>query len=326
MGGHRSGPCLCPHLGDDIRLLHGAEPEMQHYIQLHGEGLRGRDGFAGPVGPTAGARGSTTTCPPAPEPEGLDLDRRSESEAVFSWNPENDVHAYRVERDAGNGRWVRRADNHTSTSYTDTSLECDITYQFRVRARGDGHPYSTTYGMASLSERTSVECIRAPPAPGDVETEVTENGDIRISWEEVPGTTKYEVSHWRGTGSRPISAETIEVYDNWHTVMGLACNETYSFAVRPYGDGTALLEEWGPRARVSQRLDCPKADMPTNLGVSATTEISAELSWQDVADAEAYRIEWRTGTGNWIEKAKGHRGTTYTFTGARLRHLLLFRG
>ena len=77
-----------------------------------------------------------------------------------------DAGAYKVEyRRSSSISWLHAGYVYSSTSDTVDGLDCDTSYDFRVRARGDGSPYPTTYGnpSSSVSETTST-CPNRPPA------------------------------------------------------------------------------------------------------------------------------------------------------------------
>ncbi len=83
----------------------------------------------------------------------------------MSWNPVTDAYRYRLEHsESSSGPWTAETET-SSASDTVGGLNCNTTYYFRVRARGDGSPYSTTFGAASgdVSETTST-CPNRPPA------------------------------------------------------------------------------------------------------------------------------------------------------------------
>ena len=54
-------------------------------------------------------------------------------------------------RRSGSSSWLHASYVYSGTTETVDGLNCDTSYYFRVRARGDGSPYSTSYGEASSS-------------------------------------------------------------------------------------------------------------------------------------------------------------------------------
>ena len=81
-----------------------------------------------------------------------------------------DAEDYRVEsRAASSSAWNYAYT--TSPSYLVSTLSCGAPYEFQVRARGDGDPYSTKYGDPSSKVSASTSACPTPtPTPGVKET------------------------------------------------------------------------------------------------------------------------------------------------------------
>ena len=99
----------------------------------------------------------TVTAPPppppnAPAPTGLSVVTTTQTTIRVSWNTVQDAHRYRLERSAdGSSGWSNVDDGISGTSHMLSGLSCATTVHFRVSARGDGSPYSTTFGSPSTS-------------------------------------------------------------------------------------------------------------------------------------------------------------------------------
>ena len=111
----------------------------------------------------------TVTAPPpppphAPAPTGLNVATTTQTTIRVSWNRVQDAHRYKLERSAdGSSGWSSVDDGISGTSHTLSGLSCATTVHFRVSARGDGSPYSTTFGSPSTSvSGTTGDC---PPTP-----------------------------------------------------------------------------------------------------------------------------------------------------------------
>ena len=119
----------------------------------------------------------TVTAPPpppphAPAPTGLSVATTTQTTIRVSWNTVQDAHRYKLERSAdGSSGWSNVDDGISGTSHTLTGLSCATTVHFRVSARGDGSPYSTTFGSPSTSvSGTTGDC---PPTPVATPTPTT---------------------------------------------------------------------------------------------------------------------------------------------------------
>ena len=125
---------------------------------------------------------TTDACPVpvAPAPTGLTVTSDTDDSVSLSWNAVTDAAVYQVEyRRSSSISWLHAGYVYSSTSDTVDGLDCDTSYDFRVRARGDGSPYPTTYGnpSSSVSETTST-CSNNPPAfnPASYSFSVNEDG------------------------------------------------------------------------------------------------------------------------------------------------------
>ena len=104
---------------------------------------------------------TTSECSDAPAPTGLSVTGSTASSVSLSWNPVTDAYRYKLERStSSSGPWTDAGSETGDTSGTATGLDCGTTYYFRVSARGDGSPYSTTFGSASSSvSRATSACL-----------------------------------------------------------------------------------------------------------------------------------------------------------------------
>ncbi len=135
----------------------------------------------------------------APAPTNLATGAVTSSSIALSWDGVQDAARYRVEyRESGTTTWSLKYTS--STSYTVTSLSEETTYQFQVRTRGDGAPYSTTYGSPSavvtgttLAARTVYSFTPNPIRLGgtsSVWTVPTGTGTVYIDVDYATGTNK----------------------------------------------------------------------------------------------------------------------------------------
>ncbi len=278
-------------------------------------------------GNKANGSGDTDECPDAPAPTGLWVSRTVDAEAELSWDSVTDVASYQIERRIGTGRWsvIGTRVGDTNTSYTAMGLRCGTEYEFRVSARGDGHPYSTDYGDPS-SEVSSLRLCK-PPTPTGFNATALDDSSIEVSWDPESGVSKWEVSYWEDTGGPPRSTTDIEVYSNLYDITGLICGTDYNLTVRAYGDGSTYLDDWGPKASAFEETEeCPRAPPPDTPTSYRTSSSVAELNWDTVTDAAAYRVERRTGTtGSWVQLTTNHSSTTYNTSSLRCDTVYYFR-
>ena len=99
---------------------------------------------------------SVTAPPTAPAPTGLTVTSSDRYSVSLSWSSVSDAYRYKLERREGtSGSWSTVSSGISGTSKTATGLDCNTTYYFKVSARGDGSPYSTTFGTPSTTDVSS---------------------------------------------------------------------------------------------------------------------------------------------------------------------------
>ena len=94
----------------------------------------------------------------APAPTGLSVTSSTANSVSLRWYSVTNAYRYKLERStSSSGPWTDVGTETGDTSGTATGLDCGTTYHFRVSARGDGSPYSTTFGnpTSSVSRATS---------------------------------------------------------------------------------------------------------------------------------------------------------------------------
>ena len=192
-------------------------------------------------------------------------------------------------------------------------MDCNTSYYFRVRARGDGSPYSYTYGnpSSSVSETTDA-CVA--PAPTGLRVTSDTDDSVSLSWNAVTDAHYYKVEYRRSSSSSWLHASYTS--GTSRTVFGLDPNTAYDFQVRARGDGSPYSYTYGsPSTSVSRTTDPPTAPAPTGLRATASTESSVSLSWNAVTDAGAYKVEYRrSSSSSWLH-ASYTSGTSRTVSG-----------
>ena len=111
---------------------------------------------------------TSALCPLAPSPANLAVHTSpapTKTTTSLSWNAVDDVVSYQLERfeendanDLTDDEWVladASADTITTTTYTATGLTCGQEHEFRVKARGSGHPWRATPGHPSTTRTGS---------------------------------------------------------------------------------------------------------------------------------------------------------------------------
>ena len=143
--------------------------------------------------------------PKAPAPTGLTVTAKTMTSISLTWNAVTNAEEYRVEsRTTSSSAWNYAYT--TSPSYTVSALSCGTDYEFQVRARGDGDPYSTKYGSPSSKVSASASACPPPPPPPPPTPQcpVPEDlGEFTADFTEVPPGDMSQV--WNGDCGSPRS-------------------------------------------------------------------------------------------------------------------------
>ena len=277
----------------------------------------------------------TPTPGSAPAPTGLSATAFTAGSVTLSWNAVTDAYLYKLERStASAGPWTSVSSTISGTGYPATGLACNTLYYFQVSARGDGSPYSTTFGDPSgtVFKRT----LACPNAPTGFTVTVDRDGPdgIVLSWTAPTGeVTGYEVQRSMGSGSPSYS--TIATVASYFGVGGyrdttVMEGTTYLYRVRARnsgGDGAwttplsvtfkVIMGQWLVLDYKYIRIDwlIPLAErssanqyklvVPANTGfqINATTAPNgSKCNWQSPPSAETEWVD--LGTSFYLVRCK----------------------
>ena len=257
--------------------------------------------------PSSSVSETTDKCN-APAPTGLKVTSDTEESVSLSWKSVTDGAYYKVEYKASSSSTWLHATYSSGTSATVDDLDCDKGYNFRVRTRGDGSPYSYLYGDPSTSvSETTDKCIPPPPAGLTVDSDTEES--VSLSWTSLTGAALYKVEYKASSSSSWLHATYTS--STSATVDDLNCNAAYNFRVRARGNGTTYSTTYGDASSsVSETTDKCKAPAPTGLRVTSDTETSVSLSWTAVTDAALYKVEYKASSSStWLHATYTSRTT-----------------
>ena len=130
----------------------------------------------------------------APVPTGLSADSSTQTSVALSWDSLTNAQYYRLERREGvTGSWVIVSSYISGTSRTAYGLTCNTTHYFRISARGDGSPYTTSFGTASSSvSRATTTCPNAT-APSGLSADSSNVNSVSLSWNSRTNAAAYKI-------------------------------------------------------------------------------------------------------------------------------------
>ncbi len=221
--------------------------------------------------PSASVSKKTGLCI-VPAPSGLKVTASDDESVSLSWSAVTNAAAYRVEyRKSGSSKWLIDGYVYSGTSRTVDGLECPNTsYDFQVRARGDGKSYSFTYSPPSTSVSRKTSQCRAP-APTGLKVTGSDDESISLTWDAVTDAGAYRVEYLK-SGSSTWRIDGYVYSGTSHTVDGLESGTTYFFRVRTRGDGNPYSFIFGKSSTsVSKKTSQTALDPPTSLSLSIET-------------------------------------------------------
>jgi chitodextrinase len=206
--------------------------------------------------------------PLPPPPADLESEAISETQVTLSWHSDaQDLTGFVIYRD---GEQVAVVDP-AKTTYQDSGLQCDTTYNYEVRAV-NAAGMSETGAIASVT--TSACLPPPPPPPADLKGEAISETQVTLSWysdaQDLTGFAIYR------------DGEQVAVVDpskTTHQDSGLRCDTTYNYEVWAVNAGG--MSETGVIASVTTSA-CLPPPPPTFGGLLAYPVFDVEEQTFDV--------------------------------------------
>ena len=242
-------------------------------------------------------------------PTGLTESAKTETTVTVAWNAVANASGYKV-------AWKKTTDSNyadvtvsaSTTSKKLTGLDSSATYEWKVLAVGDG----VAYADSAYATARSVKPRQKLAAP--TMTSVPAATAITVSWDAVPGASRYYLSY--KLASATTWSSNINVGTNVsYTISGLEGETSYDVRIKSIGDNfdystsdfasiTATTLKAGP-----QPLATPV------LSVADKSDTTITVAWDAIPNAVRYSLSYRlTGTTTWTNKNVGT-NTNYTVSG-----------
>ena len=237
----------------------------------------------------------------------ITLSQVKDSEAVLiTWTSVSNATGYRIERSkgwlGGDEQYINISDDQAS-QYTDTAVQYDNVYQYRVRAKKDG-----TDG--AWSEQKHIQ-TSAPPGTPDTPTNVQSQeetpGDVTITWEhpeEGDSRAGYHVYRYDwSSGDGDVKIATKGTSETSHTDSTVSPETLYSYHLRAYNEiGNSMASE---TTTITTKVQTPGVpDAPTSLTASEDPPRQVDLDWDAPDEGETvngykvYRYRWTSGASD----------------------------
>ena len=250
-----------------------------------------------------------TDCQPGPAaPTGLSV---SITDGVFSagWSSVSNTNNYEVQYRTGGaaGTWASAGTSTTtSLDYSPTGGPvCDTTYDFRVRAHGDGITFAAGWGTASVAVSVDTPACNQGPVfnPASYTFAVAEDasvgdnvGAVTANDSDTGDTLAFSITAGNGDGKFSIDDGTGEITVAAALDYETATSYTLSVQVDDGNNGTDTATVTVNVSNVADTL--PPA--PTGVNASLVGG-NFTVTWTTVSGTNNYEVQYRTGgnAGTW---------------------------
>lgn len=234
----------------------------------------------------------------------------------LKWEAEKWVSGYRIyraETAGGKYKLLKDVKGSKTTSYTDKSLEANGTYYYKIRS------YVTVNGSRKYSPYSNEFMGKTKlTVPKISSASVTSPTKVKLKWKKTASATGYQIyraTSYNGkyTRVKTISKNTTVSF----TDSQLVPNKTYYYKVRAYskvGKNTKY-SKYSPITGIS-----PTLEEPAIQAISAVTAKSATIQWNQVEDAEGYRLyrsETPSGSYQLVKTLSGSQKNSYQDSGLK---------
>lgn len=263
-----------------------------------------------------------TAAPSAPS--GLTTTASGMNIVNLSWTASTDnvgVTEYRIARCTGTGcSSFSQIATSTTTTYSNTGLTAETTYNYRVTAVDAAGNVSTA---STSSQVTTGQDTEAPSAPNNVSANATSISQITVNWDASTdniGVTGYRVYRCQGASCTPttqVGTPTATSYSD----TGLTVSTTYRYRVAAI-DARNNVSAYSSTVSATTNSDTQAPSVPTGLTGTATSMTEIGLTWTASTDnvgVTGYRI-YRDGTQIGVSATTSYsdtgltRSTAYSYT------------
>ena len=208
-------------------------------------------------------------------PKNVTATASGSGEVTLSWDPVDGAQAYAVAEYVGGG-YRTYTTSCAATSYTVGDLSNGKEHSFLVQARVGGR-------WSAVSADLHVSATPQGPTRPEPKAEPG-NGTVKLTWDKVPGATKYAVTREGTTVASYTESCEFEA-------RGLANGVSYGYRVRALIDGS-----WTPLTDSTVRATPSDPEAPKAVA-SLDAEGSVNLKWSAVDGADKYAIALKTNGG-----------------------------
>lgn len=241
----------------------------------------------------------------------LTVERAAYNQLKLTWQEAAPKASYEIYRktEGESYQLLQTIADGTAFTWTDDSVKFDTTYQYQIRTvkKVEDRIYTGEYSK-EVSGVTTLDAVTIQ------EVGTSDMQSLKISWNQAPGATGYELyrSTTSGSGFAKIAdlpADTTTYQDN-----GLTIANTYYYQVRAYAteEGKTAYSNYSPEVSGTVKLS-----EVSNLQVSMTKCNTLQLTWDASPDAKSYEVYYYSSIDSRVRRASNTKKTFYKFTKAK---------
>ncbi len=257
-------------------------------------------------------------------PDSLTAAAISTTRINLSWNDNSDNETgFYIERKTGAGGAYAQiaAVGVNSTSFSDTGLNPDTTYYYRVRAYNLGgesnyssEVYATTFSLLPVN------------APSGLTATAVSTNQIDLSWTDNSNNEDgFYIERKTGVGGTYTQIASVGIGVTNYSDTGLTPGTTYYYTVKAYN----LVGESAYSSEVyATTFSLLPVNAPSGLTATAVSTNQIDLSWTDNSNNEdGFYIERKTGVGGTYAQIDtiGANVTIYSDTGLTTETIYYYR-
>lgn len=277
-------PITTERMGPTIRQDIGLDSDTQYFYRVRGLTSSGT--------PSAWSNSASAQTPQLSAPTNLQVQSVSESEIDLSWSDNSwGESTFQIER---NGAIIGEA-QIDAQSYSDTELNPDTTYSYRVRAADAGGASPWT---ASETATTDPPPQEPPAAPSGLGATPDSGSQITLSWtDNSENESGFEVQRKTGSDGTFTGIATPGPDSTGYLDSGLDSETTYVYRVRAVNSAGA--SAWSSEA-FTTTLDVTPPPAPDIVGLTDGATYTEDVSFTLSNLESGASVEYSTDGGtNW---------------------------
>lgn len=293
--------CLPEQTSDGIEASEEAPVHIENVDSAVDTSLNDKGGIVGFIegGEEASATNDDQDAYHIEAPKNLIVSINDAKSARLSWDAVEGATSYRVYRSAEGSEYtlVKSVTDTVTITY---NLNSEVEYRFKIAA------VCTANGqviIGDFSEEVSFR-IELAAAPQDLRVEQLSGNGVKLSWSEVQNCEKYRI--YRSTNHDAyVLVKTVSGTGTATYGLDLEKNVyTFKVAAVDEKDGLMISGEFSEEIEVGKLLETPQ-----NLRAIRASDSQAQIVWDAVEEATAYRL-YRSTDGGSFNLVKTVTGTS----------------